>query len=334
MTGHEERAGRRDRGETGDLTGRVALVAGATRGAGRAMAVELGRAGALVYVTGRTTRERVSEVGRPTETIEQTAELVTAAGGAARRASIKAGGGRRVGTGIAVPTDHLEPAQVKALVERIDREQGRLDVLVNSLWGGDRLIEFNTKLWDLDLDKGLRMFRLGVDSHLITSHYALPLLIKRHGGLLVEITDGTDAFNRTYRENLCFDLTKNAPHRIAFGLAAELTEYGGTAVSLTPGFLRSEEMLDHFGVTEENWRDAVAKEPHFAIAESPALIARAVRALAADPDKQRWTGRSLSSGQLAKEYAFTDTDGSRPDCFGYFESVVFAGKEGSAADYR
>ncbi|MFJ9419307.1 SDR family oxidoreductase [Streptomyces sp. NPDC101227] len=312
MTGQHERA------VAGDLTGKVVLAAGATRGAGRAMAVELGRAGALVYVTGRTTRERVSEVGRPTETIEQTAELVTAAGG----------------TGIAVPTDHLEPAQVKALVERIDREQGRLDVLVNGLWGGDHLLEFDTKLWDLDLAGGLRMFRLGVDSHIITGHFALPLLIRRPGGLVVEITDGTAAFNRTYRGNLCFDLAKNAPHRIAFGLAAELEEYGGTAVSLTPGFLRSEAMLEHFGVTEEKWRDAVAKEPHFAIAESPALIARAVRALAADPDRGRWSGQSLSSGQLAKEYDFTDTDGSRPDCFRYFEEVVFGGKAETAADYR
>ncbi|MEU5545773.1 SDR family oxidoreductase [Streptomyces sioyaensis] len=303
---------------TKELAGRVALVAGATRGAGRAMAVELGRAGALVYVTGRTTRERVSEVGRPTETIEETAELVTAAGG----------------TGIAVPTDHLEPEQVKALVERIDRAQGRLDVLVNSLWGGDRLIEFDTRLCDLDLAGGLRMLRLGIDSHLITGHYALPLLIRRPGGLVVEITDGTADFNRRYRDNLCFDLTKNAPHRIAFGLAAELREHGGTAVSLTPGFLRSEEMLDHFGVTEETWRDAVAEEPHFAIAESPALIARGVRALAADPDKERWSGRSLSSGQLAKEYGFTDTDGSRPDCFGYFDEVVFGGRDATAADYR
>ncbi|MFI0789612.1 SDR family oxidoreductase [Streptomyces lydicus] len=319
----------------GELAGRVALVAGATRGAGRAMAIELGRAGALVYVTGRTTRERVSEVGRPTETIEQTAELVTAAGEAARRAANKGGEGPRDGgTGIAVPTDHLDPAQVKALIERIDREQGRLDVLVNSVWGGDRLIEFDTRLWDLDLDNALRMFRLGIDSHIITSHFALPLLIRRPGGLVVEVTDGTAAFNRRYRGSLCFDLTKNAPHRIAFGLAAELTEHGGTAVSLTPGFLRSEEMLDHFGVTEETWREAVAQEPHFAIAESPALIGRAVRALAADPERARWTGQSLSSGGLAKEYGFTDTDGSRPDCFGYFEDVVFGGKQATAADYR
>ncbi|ARF54979.1 SDR family oxidoreductase [Streptomyces gilvosporeus] len=328
MAGRTDQAGRAGQADsapgrggvpaTGDLTGKVALVAGATRGAGRAMAVELGRAGALVYVTGRTTRERVSEVGRPTETIEQTGELVTAAGG----------------TGVAVPTDHLETAQVAALIERIDREQGRLDILVNSVWGGDRLIQFDTKLWELDLDAGLRMFRLGIDTHVITGHYALPLLIRRPGGLVVEITDGTAAANRRYRDSLCFDLTKNVPHRIAFGLAAELAEYGGTAVSLTPGFLRSEEMLDHFGVTEETWRDAVAQEPHFAIAESPALIARAVRELAADPDKRRWSGQSLSSGQLAKEYGFTDTDGSRPDCDGYFEEVVFGGKEATAADYR
>ncbi|KPC60596.1 SDR family oxidoreductase [Streptomyces chattanoogensis] len=315
MTGH---TGPGERPATGDLTGKVALVAGATRGAGRAMAVELGRAGALVYVTGRTTRDRVSEVGRPTETIEQTAELVTAAGG----------------TGIAVPTDHLEPAQVKALTERIDREQGRLDILVNSVWGGDHLIQFDTKVWDLDLAGGLRMFRLGIDTHIITSHFALPLLIRRPGGLVVEMTDGTVEFNRTYRDSLCFDITKNVPHRIAFGLAGELKEYGGTAVSLTPGFLRSEEMLDHFGVTEEKWRDAVAKEPHFAIAESPALVARGVRELAADPDKARWSGQSLSSGRLAKEYGFTDADGSRPDAFGYFEEVVFGGKDATAADYR
>ncbi|MFG2221828.1 SDR family oxidoreductase [Streptomyces sp. NPDC048644] len=324
-----------ERSPQGELAGRVALVAGATRGAGRAMAVELGRAGALVYVTGRTTRGRVSEVGRPTETIEETAELVTAAGEAARRASVKGGGGRRAGgIGIGVPTDHLDPAQVRALIERIDREQGRLDVLVNSVWGGDRLIEFDTRLWDLDLDNGLRMFRLGIDTHIITSHYALPLLIRRPGGLVVEMTDGTAASNRRYRDSLCFDLTKNAPHRIAFGLAAELKEYGGTAVSLTPGFLRSEEMLDHFGVTEETWRDAVAEEPHFAIAESPALVARAVRALAADPDRRRWTGQSLSSGQLARAYDFTDADGSRPDCDGYFEDVVFGGKDATAEDYR
>ncbi|MBB5118629.1 SDR family oxidoreductase [Streptomyces eurocidicus] len=301
----------------GKLAGKVALVAGATRGAGRAMAVELGAAGATVYVTGRTTRARRSEVGRP-ETIEETAELVTAAGG----------------TGIAVPTDHLEREQVEALVARIDREQGRLDVLVNDVWGGDHLIEFDTKVWDVDLDKGLRMLRLSVETHAITSHYALPLLIRRPGGLVVEVTDGTAEFNKTYRGNLFFDLAKNAPIRMAFGLAEELAEYGGTAVSVTPGFLRSEEMLDHFGVTEDTWRDAIEKSPHFAIAESPRLIGRGVAHLAADPERGRWSGRSLSSGELAKVYDFDDVDGSRPDCFAYFADVVFGGRKASAESYR
>ncbi|MEU5025015.1 SDR family oxidoreductase [Streptomyces milbemycinicus] len=302
----------------GALAGRVALVAGATRGAGRAMAVELGAAGATVYATGRTTREKASEVGRTTETIEETAELVTAAGG----------------TGIAVPVDHLVPEQVRALVERIEDEQGRLDVLVNDVWGGEHLVTFDKKTWELELENGLRMLRLGVETHLVTSYYALPLLIRRPGGLVVEVTDGTAEFNKTYRENLFFDLTKNAPIRTAFGLAQELKEFGGTAVSITPGFLRSEQMLDHFGVTEENWRDAVAREPHFAIAETPYFVGRAVAALAADPERARWSGKSVSSGELAKEYGFTDVDGSRPDAFGYFRDVVFGGKEGAAEDYR
>ncbi|MBZ6472070.1 SDR family oxidoreductase [Streptomyces griseocarneus] len=301
----------------GVLEGKVALVAGATRGAGRAMAVELGRAGAVVYATGRTTRERRSEVGRP-ETIEETAELVTAAGG----------------TGIAVPTDHLEPDQVRALVERVDRDHGRLDVLVNDVWGGDHLLEFDTKVWDVDLAAGLRMLRLSIDTHAITSHFALPLLVRRPGGLVVEITDGTEEFNRTYRDNLFYDLAKIAPTRMAFGLAKELQEYGGTAVSLTPGFLRSERMLDHFGVTEETWRDAVAASPHFAVAESPVFIGRALVALAADPERARWNGRSLSSGELAKVYGFTDADGSRPDAMGYFQDVVYGGKDAPVEDYR
>ncbi|MEU5268817.1 SDR family oxidoreductase [Streptomyces hygroscopicus] len=302
----------------GALAGRVALVAGATRGAGRAMAVELGAAGATVYATGRTTRERISEVGRATETIEETAELVTAAGG----------------TGIAVPTDHLEPEQVRALVERIDRERGRLDILVNDVWGGEALIEFDTKTWETNLTGGLRMLRLGVETHLITSYYALPLLIRHPGGLVVEVTDGTAEFNRTYRLNLFYDLAKNAPIRAAFGLGEELKDFGGTAVSVSPGFLRSEQMLDHFGVTEANWRDAVEKEPHFAIAESPRFVGRAVAALAADPERARWNGKSVFSGDLAKVYGFTDLDGSRPDVSSYFRDVVFGDKKATADDYR
>ncbi|GGQ16848.1 SDR family oxidoreductase [Streptomyces roseolilacinus] len=302
------------------LAGTVALVAGATRGAGRAIAVELGAAGATVYATGRTTREHVSEVGRSTETIEETAELVTAAGG----------------RGVAVPTDHLVPDQVRALVARIDAEQGRLDVLVNSCWGGDHLLlsTWNAKMWDIDLDQGLRMLDLGVRSHAITSSVALPLLVRRPGGLVVEMTDGNAEYNRRFREQFYFDLAKTAPIRMAFALSHDLKDVGGTAVALTPGFLRSEAMLDHFGVREENWRDACAREPHFAVAESPVYVGRAVAALAADPDRGRWNGRSLDSGTLAKEYGFTDADGSRPDAWGYFRDVVDGGKDASADDYR
>ncbi|MFF8410377.1 SDR family oxidoreductase [Streptomyces omiyaensis] len=303
--------------ETKPLRGRICLVAGATRGAGRAIAVQLGAAGATVYATGRTTREKVSEVGRATETIEETAELVTAAGG----------------EGVAVPTDHLDPGQVRALVDRIDRDHGRLDVLVNDVWGGEHLLVFGKRTWENDLAGGLRMLELGVRTHAITSHLALPLLIRDRGGLVVEVTDGTAAYNGTrFRENLYYDLAKNAPIRMAFGLAKELEEYGGTAVAVTPGWLRSEQMLAAFGVTEENWRDATAATPDFAISESPVLVGRAVAALAADPDRHRWTGRSLSSGGLAREYGFTDADGSRPDAWGF----IVAGETGKPdpADYR
>ncbi|MFE8937557.1 SDR family oxidoreductase [Streptomyces sp. NPDC007872] len=302
------------------LRGRICLVAGATRGAGRAIAVQLGTAGATVYVTGRTTREKASEVGRTTETIEETAELVTAAGG----------------EGVAVPTDHLDPEQVRVLIDRIDRERGRLDVLVNDIWGGEHLVVagFGKKIWEVDLADGLRMLELGVKSHLITSAAAAPLLTRNPGGLLVEVTDGTQEYNATrYRENVYYDLAKNAPIRMAFGLARELAPAGGTAVALTPGWLRSEQMLDHFGVTEENWRDAAEKLPDFAVAESPVYVGRAVAALAADPDRARWNGRSLSSGQLAKEYGFTDADGSRPDAWG-FVIAKETDEDVSVDDYR
>ncbi|MFF3018917.1 SDR family oxidoreductase [Streptomyces sp. NPDC057939] len=306
----------------GPLTDRIALVAGATRGAGRALAVELGRAGATVYVTGRTTREHVSEVGRTTETIEETAELVTAAGGA----------------GIAVPTDHLDQDRVRALVERIDREQGRLDILVNDLWGGEHLLVgsvFGKKSWETPLADGLRILELGVRSHVITAALALPLLVRSDAPLHVEVTDGTAVSNRRYRENLYYDLAKNAPIRIAFGLGEELAEYGGTAVAVTPGFLRSEQMLAHFGVTEENWRDALTQEPSFGIAESPHYLARGVAALAADPDRSaRWNGKSTSSGELARTYGVFDVDGSRPDAWAYFEDVEYGGGNGSPDDYR
>ncbi|MFI1509457.1 SDR family oxidoreductase [Streptomyces sp. NPDC020597] len=303
---------------TPDLHGRIALVAGATRGAGRGIAVQLGAAGATVYVTGRTTASRRSEYDRP-ETFEETAELVTAAGG----------------TGIAVPTDHLVPEQVRALAERIGDEQGRLDVLVNNVWGGERLFEFDKPVWEHDLDNGLRLLRLGVETHAITSHFLLPLLVRRPGGLVVEMTDGTAAYNAAnYRNSYFYDLVKNSVLRMAFVLAHELRPHGGTAVAVSPGWMRSEMMLDAFGVTEDNWRDALTKVPHFCISESPAYVGRAVAALAGDADVARWNGRSLSSGQLAREYDFTDLDGSRPDCWRYLVEVADAGKPADATGYR
>ncbi|MFD4690580.1 SDR family oxidoreductase [Streptomyces sp. NBC_00683] len=300
------------------LHGKIALVAGATRGAGRGIAVRLGAAGATVYVTGRTTRERRSEYDRP-ETIEETAELVTAAGG----------------TGIAVPTDHLVPEQVRALAERIDAEQGRIDVLVNDVWGGERLFAFDKPVWEHDLDDGLRLLRLGVETHAITSHFVLPLLVRSPGGLVVEMTDGTSAYNgANYRNSYFYDLVKNSVLRMAFVLAHELRPHGGTAVALTPGWLRSEMMLDSFGVAEENWRDALTEVPHFCVSESPSYVGRAVAALAGDAGLARWNGQSLSSGQLAQEYGFTDLDGSRPDCWRYLTEVVDAGKPADATGYR
>ncbi|MBZ9599204.1 SDR family oxidoreductase [Streptomyces yangpuensis] len=300
------------------LEGRVALVAGATRGAGRGIAVELGAQGATVYVSGRSTRGRRSEYDRP-ETIEETAELVTAAGG----------------RGIAVAADHLVPAEVEALVGRIDSEEGRLDVLVNDIWGGELLFEWDSTVWEHDLDKGLRLLRLAVDTHAITSHCALPLLLREPGGLVVEMTDGTADYNATrYRVSFFYDIAKSAVLRMAFALGHELGPRGATAVALTPGWLRSEMMLDAFGVTEENWRDALTAVPHFAISETPAYVGRAVAALAADPEVSRWNGRSLSSGQLARVYDFTDLDGSRPDAWRYLVEVQDPGHPADPTGYR
>ncbi|MFI6353903.1 SDR family oxidoreductase [Streptomyces sp. NPDC050743] len=303
---------------SGPLQDKVALVAGATRGAGRGIAVELGAAGATVYVTGRSTRERRSEYDRP-ETIEDTADLVTAAGG----------------TGIAVAVDHLDPSAVRALVERIDRDQGRLHLLVNDIWGGEKLFEWDTPVWEHDLAGGLRLLRLGVETHAITSHFALPLLLRHPGGLVVEMTDGTADYNRdTYRVNLFYDLAKASVLRMAFALGHELGPRGATAVALTPGWLRSELMLDAYGVREDNWRDALDREPHFAISETPRYVGRAVAALAADSDVARFNGQSLSSGHLAQEYGFTDLDGSRPDAWRYLVEVQDAGKPADVTGYR
>jgi NAD(P)-dependent dehydrogenase (short-subunit alcohol dehydrogenase family) len=279
--------------------------------------VQLGAAGATVYVTGRTTRSERSEMNR-SETIEETAALVDEAGG----------------RGIAVQVDHLAPDRVSALVTRIKDEQGRLHVLVNNIWGATKM-EWNKTLWESSLDYGLRSLRLAVDTHAITSHFAIPLLIETPGGLVIEVTDGTDAYNATnYRVSFFYDLAKASVNRMAFALAHELRPHNATAVSLTPGWMRSEAMLEAYGVTESNWRDAIKKMPHFAISESPAFVGRAVVALAQDPDVSRWNGKSLSSGQLAKIYGFTDLDGSQPDAWRYVTEVQDAGKPADVTGYR
>lgn len=299
-----------------DLRGKTALVAGATRGAGRGIAVELGAAGATVYVTGRTTRTQQSEYGRP-ETIEETAELVNAAGG----------------TGIALQVDHLDPAQVQALVARIRRDAGRLDILVNDIWGGEHLKEWDKPVWEHDLAKGLRLLHLAIDTHLITAHHALPLMLEHPGGMLVEVTDGTAAYNAEhYRINPFYDLAKVAVNRMAWAHAHDLGPRGATALAITPGWMRSELMLELFGVSEANWRDAGV--PHFGISETPRYVGRAVAALACDPQRARWNGQSLSSGELARVYGFTDLDGSQPDAFRYLVEVVEQGKAPDATGYR
>lgn len=302
----------------GALDGKVALVAGATRGAGRGIAIELGAAGATVYCTGRTTFGNPSEMNRP-ETIEETAHLVTAAGG----------------KGVAVKVNHLEADEVQRLVHQIEVEQGRLDLLVNDIWGGDFLLEWNVPVWQHSLANGLHMLRLAIDTHIITSHFALSLLNRKPGGLVIEITDGTAEYNSTnYRLSLFYDLAKTSVVRMAWVLAQELKPHHCTALALSPGWLRSEQMLDNYQVKEENWRDALKKQPHFAISETPRFVGRAVAALAADREVNRWNGQSLSSGQLARIYGFTDLDGSQPDAWRYLVEVQDAGKPADVTGYR
>ncbi len=303
------------------LRGHVAVVAGATRGAGRGIAVALGEAGATVICTGRTSSLGAidSDYDR-SETIEETAELVTSLGG----------------NGLAIPTDHLVANEVKTLAERLHNEFGKIDILVNDIWGAELLkggpLSWNTPVWELDLEKGLRILRLAIDTHIITSKYLLPLLIDRPGGLLVEVTDGTTTYNSSrYRISVYYDLAKVAVNRLAFSQGHELGPYGATAVAITPGWLRSEMMLDNFGVSESNWRDALdparaqmnqpVAPPDFALSESPRYVGRAIVSLALDPDRKRWNQQSLSSGELARVYGFTDLDGTSPDIWQHMEDT-------------
>lgn len=281
--------------KTHPLSDRIVLVAGSTRGCGRAIAVELGALGATVYGSGRTTREQRSEMDRP-ETIEDTAELVTAAGG----------------TGIPVRCDHSDSADVAALVDRIRAEHGRLDVLVNDVWGGDQFTRWVKGVWNHPLEDTLRIVRNGIETHLITAHHALPLLIETGNGLVVEVGDGKAGV--PFRGVVAYDHVKEAVVRLGFSLAAELRPHGATALAVTPGFLRSEAMLDHFGVTEATWREASdAHGGYFRYSETPHLLGRGIAALAADPDRARFAGQCLGSWDLMHTYGFSDVDGSRPD---------------------
>ena len=282
------------------LDGKIAVVAGATRGAGRAIAIKLGEAGATVYATGRSVRGNPSPLGRP-ETIEETAEKVTAAGG----------------TGIHVRVDHTDEAQVKRLFERIrDEQNGQLDIVVNDVWGGEKYVEWGKGFWEASLDNGLFLHRQAVHSHMITSYYAAPIMVERKQGLIVEITDGVGYH---YRGNLYYSMAKIGVSHLAQAMASDLKPYGVTALSVTPGFLRSEEMLEHFGVTEENWRDAAAKEIHFLQSETPFFVGQAVAALASDPDVMQKSGQLLSSWGLSDEYGFADVDGRQPHWGRYAE---------------
>ncbi|HEU5439227.1 MAG TPA: SDR family oxidoreductase [Ktedonobacterales bacterium] len=303
------------------LQGKVALVAGATRGAGRAIAVELCRAGAFVYATGRSSRETgSSDMDRP-ETIEETGELMLATGG----------------EGVGLRVDHLDLAAVDELMARIEAERGRLDILVNDIFGGHKYMQWDKKLWEHDLAGGLHMLRMGVHTHLITSAKALPLMLRTGDGLVVGMTDGTSEYNKAFRRNVGFyyDLVKANVERIALALAAELENETCTAVAVTPGWMRSEQMLENFGVTEENWRDALERVPHFCISETPTFVARGIVALAADPTRRRqYAGQVLSSADLARIYGVTDSDGTQPDCWRYVVEVEDPGLPATEVGYR
>jgi NAD(P)-dependent dehydrogenase (short-subunit alcohol dehydrogenase family) len=277
---------------TSPLADRIALVAGGTRGAGRGIAVALGEAGATVIVTGRSTRATRSPMDRP-ETIEETTDMVSAAGG----------------VGVAIEVDHAGPDRVAALAARLSHEFGRLDLLVNDIWGGDHLTEW-VPFWKHDLSNGLALLRQATDTHLITAWHMAELLLESECGLLIGVTDGI--IDR-YRGSLFYDLAKASVLRMTSGMAHDLRPHRVAAIAVSPGFLRSEAVLEHFGVSEENWRDGIARDPNFAASETPRYIGRGVASLAADPDVFARTGSATASWTLAREYGFTDVDGSRPD---------------------
>ena len=283
------------------LAGKIAVVAGVTRGAGRGIARMLGEAGATVYCSGRSARGRLIDAARP-ETIEETAELVTEAGG----------------VGIAVRTDHSVAAEIEALFARVEREQGRLDVLVNDIWGGDDLTEWKP-FWKLDCEQGFKMLDTAVRTHILTSRYGVPMMVRKRSGLVVEVTDGNVL---GYRGALFYDLAKLGTIRLAYDMSIELERVGITALAVTPGFLRSEAMLERFGVTEANWRDAAGKARGFSESETPCYVGRGVAALAADPNVFAKRGTVIASWTLAKEYGFADLDGRQPDWDAYFDRTV------------
>ncbi len=292
----------------GRLENRVALVAGATRGAGRGIAVGLGEQGATVYCTGRSVPGQLASGADRPETIDETAELVTSAGG----------------RGIPVRCDHTVDEDVRALVDRVRRDHGRLDVLVNDVWGGDALTEFGKTFWQVNVANGKRMIDQAIWSHILTSHHAVPLMFDRGDrgtGLVVEITDG-DFYG--YRGNIFYDLVKSTVIRLAFIQARELRKHDIAAVAVTPGFLRSEFMLEHFGVTAETWREGAKKDANFIASESPLFVGRGIAALAADPDVKAKSGKVFASWTLANEYGFTDADGSRPDWGAHFAQTYGA----------
>ena len=298
--------------EAQSLAGQVALVAGATRGAGRGIARALGEAGAFVYCTGRSAVGHPKGMDRP-ETLDETVALIAQAGGRA----------------VAVRVDHTREAEVAGLAARVRAEAGRLDILVNSIWGADPMLNWSQRFWEIDLANVRAYLDQTLISHLITNRHLAPLMVEANRGLIVEVIDGHFA---GYRGHILYDLVKASLARIAYGMAMELVRTGVTALALSPGFLRSEAVLEHFGVREENWRDAIAKDPYFAESETPALVGRAAAALAADPDVGRKAGLIHFASDLAREYSFTDVDGFVPDFPRMFDGNVKAMASAPALD--